>query len=276
MAAPSFTLVRLIAHWALAMLLVALSGCAPAPSRTVPPLDDVVATSPPPWRVAATAGASDPSRQPAAVSSTSLPEVTSTTGFLVLGDESGIPGRLSAGGPWTLTPSAPGVSAPGLTYLLRPGLWVFLPLVEDHEHGVVWVFRQSDRAIVEAYLRAWITYFDHATANPMSLDPAGWTPTIADGGATFQQVLAQAASVGGHLEAGDGIVLRPEVIDDHRSASTARVLDCVLDGSFLVDRAGALVGGSSRGVARSGWAMDLVLTDAGWKGERVGGAVEAC
>jgi hypothetical protein len=203
-------------------------------------------------------------------------DTTTSTGYLVHGDESSIPGRLSADGPWTLSATAPGVHASGLTYLVRPGLWVFLPLVEDHQHGVVWVFRQSDRAIIEAYLRAWVTYVDHASATPMVLDPARWAPTIADGGATFGQMLQSVNRVGGHLELGAGIVLRPEVVDDHRSGSTARVLDCVLDGSYFVDRSGGLVAGSTRRVAPSGWAMDLVRTDLGWKGERVGGAVEAC
>jgi hypothetical protein len=266
MAETSFTLLRAAARWLLAVLVLVLSGCTDVSARTAATLD--------------TSGVTARLSPPVAESTSTLrlqdTSSTSTTGYLALGEESGIPGRLSADGPWTLTSSVPGVSAKGLTYLVRPGLWVFLPLVEDQRHGIVWVFRQSDRAIIEAYLRAWAAYVDHASTTPMVLDPAQWLTAMNDGGASFRQVLQGASAVGGHLELGEGIVLRPEVVDDHRSSSTARVLDCVLDGSYLVDRSGAPVAGSTRSVGRSGWAMDLVLTASGWKGDRVGGAVEAC
>jgi hypothetical protein len=267
MAATSFTAVRVAARWLLVMLLVMLSGCATAgPPGEVAAFDTTPANSVPHVLAAVPAVTPQTGEEPA----------TSTTGYLAFGDETATPGRLSAEGPWRLVPSAPGIDAEGLTYRLGPGLWVFLPLVEDHRHGVVWVFRQADSAIIEAYLRAWVTYVDHASRTPMVLDPSRWLPTITDGGASFGQVLQRAHRAGGHLEVGAGIVLRPEVIDDHRSAATARVLDCVLDGSYFVDRSGALVAGSTRDVVRSGWAMDLELTDTGWKGVRVGGAVEAC
>ena len=66
---------------------------------------------------------------------------------------------LSADGPWTLVDSAPGVTTPGLVYELMPGLWVYLPVVEDIPNGITWTLNEEDRPIIEAYLQARLVYY---------------------------------------------------------------------------------------------------------------------
>ncbi len=95
---------------------------------------------------------------------------------------------LSAEGPWQLVDAAPGVTQPGLVYQLRPEVWVYLPLQEDFAHNILWTFHEIDREVVEGYLRA-----------------------QAD-----------------RLPADAGLVLRPQVLGDERSDTTALVADCVL------------------------------------------------
>lgn len=209
-------------------------------------------------------------------SPSSVAAETTTTGFLVMGDVPNGPTRLPRDGPWTPVDSLPGVTTPGLRYRLADGLFVYLPLVEDQPHHILWTFTEQDRAIVEAYLKVWQVYVRSATRRPAHLDGVEFSRVTTDQGASWRSLFEPVERSGGHLDLADAIVLRPEVLGDHRSATTARVQDCVLDGSVFVDAHGALLSGSRRGVAPSGWAMDLQLVDGVWKGVRVGGAPAAC
>jgi hypothetical protein len=82
----------------------------------------------------------------------------------------------------------PGVSTAGLFYELLPRVWVYLPVQEDLTHNILWTLRDEDLAVVEGYLRAQAT----------------------------------------RLHPGAGMVLRPQVLGDDRSDTSALIADCVL------------------------------------------------
>jgi len=183
---------------------------------------------------------------------------------------------LSADGPWTRVDSAPGVDTPGLFYELMPKLWVYLPTAEDLDHGITWVFNETDRPVIEAYLQARLVYFESITSNPMDLDHPGWTEMYADGGEMFLSSLRSRTDEGQVASLADGIVLRPTVLGEDRSDTTAIVFDCVLDGGYFALPDGALAPGSVRGVIASGVGYRLELIGSDWLVSDWGVQEDAC
>ncbi|MDO8392721.1 MAG: hypothetical protein Q7V57_19770 [Actinomycetota bacterium] len=183
---------------------------------------------------------------------------------------------LAADGPWTLVDSAPGVTDPGLVYLLMPGLWVYLPIEEDIEHGITWVLNDDDVPVIEAYLMARLTYFTAITTDPIDLDLEGWTRYYADGGEQYRVNLEGRRAQGQVGDLDVGVVLRPVVLGEDRSDATAIVFDCVLDGGVFRLPDGSLAAGSTPGVVPSGIGMRLLSTAEGWVIEQVGKQPDAC
>lgn len=128
---------------------------------------------------------------------------------------------LSADGPWTRVDGAPGVGTAGLFYELAPQVWVYLPQAEDLPNGIVWTLRDDTRPIIEAYLTA---------------QAARW-------------------------RAGANVVLRPQVLGDDRSDSTALVADCVTS-----------VGAATR----TGWGASLIVDGSDWVVDSQGPREDAC
>jgi len=207
-----------------------------------------------------------------ATTTTSPPE---TTGSVV--PVTGQPGeiQLSPDGPWTRVDSAPGVTQPGLVYLLMPGVWVWLPTVEDIPNGVTWVLNEDDLPVIEAYLQARLVFFRAITSSPMDLSSAGWQQWYADGGAAYKDRLQPRVDQGQVADLDVGVVLRPEVMGEERSDTTALIVDCVLDGGVFLLPDGSLAPGSTRGVEESGSAFRLVLSD-NWQVTEAGSFEQAC
>ena len=128
---------------------------------------------------------------------------------------------LTPGGPWTRVDAAPGVGTPGLFYELRPRVWVYLPIAEDIPHGILWTLRDDALPMIEGYLRA------------------------------------QAA----RLAPGSNVVLRPQVLGDDRTDTTALVADCVL----------SVADGS-----KTGWGASMELRDGQWVVVESGPREDAC
>lgn len=183
---------------------------------------------------------------------------------------------LSPGGPWQRVDSAPGVTQPGLVYQLMEGLWVWLPVVEDVPHGITWVLNETDLPVIEAYLQARLVYFTAITADPIDLDLPGWKQWYADGGAAYRDILQVRRSQGQVAELDAGVVLRPFVMGEERTDTSAVVADCFLDGGVFKLADGSMAPGSTPGVQPYGSAARLSLGPKGWIVQQVSHQQETC
>ena len=211
---------------------------------------------------------------PVARTTTTSSSTTSNTATPVTAPAGTI--ALSADGPWKLVDSAPGVTAPGLVYELMPGLWAYLPTVEDIPNGITWVLNKDDLPVIEAYLMARLTYFKAITSKPMDLGLPGWKQWYADGGAAYRSNLESRSAQGQVADLDAGVVLRPQVIGEDRSEDTAVVFDCFVDGGVFRLPNGDLAPGSSIGSVDYGSAARLKLDGTAWIVEQVGTQPDAC
>lgn len=184
--------------------------------------------------------------------------------------------RLSPDGPWRLVDSAPGIESPGSVYELMPGLWVFLPSERDLDHGVVWTFHERDRELIEDWLRAMVVYHRGVTADPMRFEGDEWDTWFPSRDMPILSLLEQRRASGQHLDLDLGLVLRPVVLGEQRTDTTAIVFDCELDGSVIVDRNGAVVPPSYRGVADDGRGYRMARVDGSWRVVEIGSQPTAC
>jgi hypothetical protein len=239
-------------------LVVACDGGGNAEPATVPP------TSEPPRTSASTVPVTTVTAVPAATTTT-LPVTSVPDGP-----------RLSDGGPWRLVDSAPGITTPGLFYELMPQLWVYLPLVEDIEHGITWTFHEEDREVIEAYLQARLVFFRTTQTNPFDLTDPGWAQWYTDGGASYHSMLTERSNRGEVFDLDAGLVLRPEVIGDGRTDTSAIVFDCMRDGSVWRLPNGQYGPGTTPGVINNGASAVADKSSDGWKIEGLAKQVEAC
>ena len=202
---------------------------------------------------------------------TTVVDTTAPAGSLPEGDIG-----LSPDGPWRLVDSAPGITTPGLVYELMPKLWVYLPVEEDIEQGILWTLTEEDLPIIEAYLQARLVYFQSVTSDPIDLDNPGWSEWYSDGGRTYLDNLTIRRNEGQVVDLDVGVVLRPVVIGDERTEVDAIVFDCVLDGGVFRSPDGSLAPGSALGVAPHGIGMRLRDVGAHWVVEQVGEQPNAC
>lgn len=243
----------------LALVLAACNGgsstvetvapTSPAPS-SLPPVTTIAATTSPP-------------------TTATVPESTATT---VVPD--GV-ARLSDDGPWRLVDSAPGVTTPGLVYELMPKLWAFLPTEESDTDGNLYVPHPDDIPIIEAYLRATLAYFGAADQSPIDFSDPGWQ-TYVDGGESYFRVLRDRDRQRQYIDLDNGVLVRPRVLGDGRSATAAIVFDCTLDGSVWRQPDGTLAPGSTPGVAAVGFAASLMFVGERWLVEGIVTQAEAC
>ena len=244
--------------------LVACSGGGEVASPFTGP-----ATTPPGPELSTSTPVTDPSATVdtgSAVSSSPVPTVTAPEGVVTL----------SPDGPWRLVDSAPGVDTPGLVYELMPGLWAYLPVVEDVGAGITWVLNETDRPVIEAYLQARLVYFRSINQDPMDLDGPGWATWYLDAGAAYMTVLRPRAERGEHGDLDRGVVLRPVVLGDERSATSALVVSCTLDGGVILTADGELADGSSWGVVSTGSAYRMSLVDGSWRVAEYSSAEGVC
>lgn len=183
---------------------------------------------------------------------------------------------LSADGPWKLVDSAPGITTPGLVYELMPGLWAYLPVVEDVANGITWTLNEDDRPIIEAYLQARLVFFQAVTSSPMDFSSDQWNEFYVDGGARLKSVFEPRGRAGEVVYLESGVVLRPMVGGDGRSETSALVLDCELDGSVGRTRDGSIAEGSTPGVTEDEVGATFQFVDGLWKLDRITTVTSAC
>ena len=196
-----------------------------------------------------------------APTSSTVVEVPTTSSSVTMAP--GVVG-LSPDGPWRLVDSAPGVTTPGLVYELMPKLWAFIQVEETDQSTYSWTLNEADRPIIEAYLNSRITFAKAVTSNPINLDLPGWTEFYADGGAGYRIVLEPLRAQGQVADLDLGVIYRPSVLGDERTATTALISECMLDGGVFRMPDGSLAPGSNHAVSeRAKWAR-MILIDGRW------------
>lgn len=247
---------RTTTRTALVLMAGLLAACDSGDNATPATLDTVVSTASLP------------------IGSTTVAEQASTTTVAATVPDGAV--ALSADGPWTLVDSAPGVTDPGLVYLLMPGLWVYLPTEEDIEHGITWVLNDDDVPIIEAYLMARLTFFRATQQDPIDLADDGWIEWYVDGGAAYAEVLEPRRSRHEVFDLDVGVVLRPIVLGEERTDTQAIIFDCMLDGGVWRLPDGSLGSESTPGVVSNGLGSRLIFEDGSWKALSVANQPEAC
>jgi hypothetical protein len=181
-------------------------------------------------------------------------------------------------GPWTVIGSIPEVTEPGLYYELSlPGLYAYFPTKISADDQVFWTMNDTDRPVIEAYLNAQLTINQAMLTRPMDFTLPGWQQYFADAGASYQaNVLKPLSDAGQAVDMALGYVLRPWVIDDGRTATTAQVVDCIHDGSLLRFSDGSLGSDSVEGWVEWGVVTSMTLTDAGWQVTAISSWEDAC
>lgn len=237
-------------------LTLVLSACSSGDSS--PPLTDLAPLTSPAIVATTAAPPSTDATTTTMESTTSTLDPTATTVLPPLG--------LSPDGPWKLVDSAPGVEGVGLVYELMPKLWVFLPTEVDLERGYLWTFNEQDRPVIEAYLLAILTRYRSTDSVPATLDDEGWTLYYtADAADELRVLYAERSDRGEYTDLDLGVVLRPVVIEDDRSATYTVVTDCRLDGAVLRNADGSLALGATPGITESGFVAGMVLQASQWK-----------
>lgn len=178
---------------------------------------------------------------------------------------------LSPDGPWRLVDSAPGITTPGLVYELMPKLWVYLPVEEDIEQGILWTLTEEDLPIIEAYLQARLVRYRATMQVPVDLQDAGWELFYTDSSLdALLPAYEEWSDRGIYTDVDQGVVLRPQVLGDGRSEDSAIIVDCTLDGAVLRDADGTYADGATPGVAEHGRYAVMVLAEGAWKVDESG------
>jgi hypothetical protein len=206
------------------------------------------------------AGAAPPNSNP----STTIAEPTGDT------DRAGP--RLSDGLGTPVT-DAPSVRTRGDTRrLLDEGLYVHLAWEPDPADASVFTPLPDDVPILEAYTNAQIAYYRAA----LGLAPPDDTMLdrfLVDGSTRFAAAFAARAAAGLTLQLGSGVVLRPYVLGDQRTATSAVVLDCYLHDEQEVPVGAQALPGPMR---TYGLVATMVLVDGRWKIDRTGTEPGVC
>lgn len=260
------------------VVALAVTGCSPGAGRVVPAdladrpasptvvteIDTTTVTTAPIETVTATAPA-----VPLVSSSASTPEPPTAGGSAGTDD---VTARLDPdlGDPVS---DAPGVGTRGDTRrLLDEGLWVHLAWEPDPADPAVYAALPDDVAVLEAYTRAQLAYYRAALGLSDSDDPT-LDEYLVDGVTRFADAFATRRAAGVRLWLGTGVVLRPYVLGDRRTATSAMVLDC-----YLHDEQELPIGTdpSAGPLRRYGLVVTMVVVDGRWKVDRIGSEAEVC
>jgi hypothetical protein len=254
------------------LLSLLLAGCANrhaasplAPIPTAGPLAPVSTNSP------TTVGTSAPSTTASsAVTPTTPPSIS--PGVTVAATEL-LPSNVG-----TKVDAAPGVTTPGDIRELLPKLWAFVPSAPDPNDAHVQPPLPGDVEILAAYLETIGAVYEQVTQRPT---PATPSPRVAesfvDGGAEWATgVFAPRAASGQYRDLGQGLVVRPIVIADPRSATEAFIFDCQLDGTVLRNADGSLADGEVEGVKNGPQIARIVKVNGHWITDKISADDRVC
>jgi hypothetical protein len=246
------------AAWALVM--AAMVGCSGGAGEVAPvSLDPVVSTLPPPVLTASPSStAVTPTVVETTLADTTVPELTGP----VFSDALGVK-----------VASAPGVNTPGDTRQLLPeGLYVHIAWTADPNDPSVFTVQPDDIPILEAYANAVKAFYKAATTT-RTTDDASFEQYFTDSGAKFDDSFAERRASNEVMVIGSaGVVLRPYVLSDRTTGSTAVVLDCTLEDARY-ESGTSVLGGMSKA---SGVVATMRLTEGAWLVDQVGSEAQAC
>ncbi len=169
--------------------------------------------------------------------------------------------------------AAPSVRTRGDTRrLLEEGLYVHLAWEPDPDDPSVFTPLAEDVAILEAYVGAQLAYYRAALGLSRPDDPE-LDRFLIDGRTRFADAFAARAAAGLSLRLGSGVVLRPYVLGDQRTATTAIVLDCYLHDEQEVPVGAPAVPGPMR---TYGLVATMALVDGAWRLDRTGTEPGVC
>lgn len=185
----------------------------------------------------------------------------------------GVTGPMFSDALGTKVESAPGVNTRGDTrQLLSEGLYVHIAWDPDPDDPSVFTVQPDDIEILEAYANAVTTYYRAATTTVTTDDP-DFARYFVDAGAKYDDSLREALAGNFVGSLGNGVVLRPYVLGDQRSDSTAVVLDCYLQNEQFIPRGTAP---QLSELATTGQIATMVLMTDGWKIDVAAGEPRAC
>jgi hypothetical protein len=169
--------------------------------------------------------------------------------------------------------TAPGVHTPGDTRRLLPeGLYVHIAWQGDPDDPSVFTAREEDVEILEAYANASLAYY-RAFLTTRTTDAPEFDEYFVDGGAKYDSNFEQARAGGYVGSLGSGVVLRPYVLHDETTPTSAIILDCELQNQAYV-----LPGEPARSgpLQPDGGVASMVLRDGAWKVDRITTEPAAC
>jgi hypothetical protein len=171
----------------------------------------------------------------------------------------------------TKVTSAPGVTTAGDIRELLPKMWAFIPSAPDPNDRHVQPPLPGDIEIIAAYLETQAALYQIVTQSPTPEQPsprmiASW----ADGAVAVTANLLKPRSASGQFrDLGQGLVLRPIVIADPRSASEAYIFDCQLDGTVLRNADGSLADSEIEGVKSAPQIARIVNVNGHWITDKI-------
>jgi hypothetical protein len=171
----------------------------------------------------------------------------------------------------TKVATAPGVNTPGDTRQLLPeGLYVHIAWKGDPNDPSVFTVQPGDEPILEAYANAMLTFYT-ASLSTVTVDPVEFARYFVDAGDEYL-VNFEEARAGGYVGSlGNGVVLRPYVLGDERTAASAVIFDCYLQNESYILREGGVpelkpleVTGTYASMALIGttWKVDVIASEA--------------
>jgi hypothetical protein len=169
--------------------------------------------------------------------------------------------------------TAPGIHTAGDTRQLLPeGLYVHLAWESDPNDLSVFSPTPADIPILEAYANASLAYY-RAFLTTVTTEAPEFALYYVDSGAKYEANFDQARRDGYIGSLGNGVILRPYVLGDQRSATTAVLLDCSLaDESFILKGQTKELGP----LETSGIVATMVRNDGSWKVDQIATEPHAC
>jgi hypothetical protein len=206
----------------------------------------------------------EPSAVATSEAATTVPDTTVATPATTAADD-GLTGPMFSDALGVKVDSAPGVRTRGDTRQLLPeGLFVHIAWEPDPQDPSVFTVQPDDVAILEAYTNAVMAFYRTATTD-LVVDPAEFEPYMVDSGAQFEQSL-EGALAGGFVDTlGTGVYLRPYVLADQRTPTSAVIFDCTVSDEAFVLRAAPAREGSEP--VQRGQLATMVLIEGRWKVE---------
>jgi hypothetical protein len=228
-------------------------------------------TFPPPPAVS-TVPATTPDTTEAATSSTG--EVTEATRVeTVTTPADGLTGPMFSDALGVRVDSAPGINTRGDTrLLLEQGLHVHIAWEPDPNDSSVFTVFPEDIEILEAYANAGIDYYS-AILTTVRVDPDVFGLHMVDRGAQYVESLNEARAGGFVGSLGSGVVMRPYVLGDQRTETTAVVFDCYLQNEQFILRGSEP---TLSPLTPKGTVATMVKTLDGWKVDVIATEPSAC